>query len=140
MPNIELTKKKDVSLFGKVAAGTWRTAYDPSVYGTIELRMDAAMDYIKRFRAAARKHLTVTHLLARAVGEVLKKMPDANSMLRYNRVYLRKNIGVFMQVVMTDAGRGARGAGRVRRSGSCERDQGGQRLNGLFVALMVPRW
>jgi pyruvate/2-oxoglutarate dehydrogenase complex dihydrolipoamide acyltransferase (E2) component len=104
MPNIELQKKKDVSLFRKVAIGTWRTAYDPSVYGTIELRMDAAMDYIERFRAATGKHVTVTHMLARAVGEVLHKTPDANAMLRYNRVYLRKRVNVFMQVVMTDEG------------------------------------
>jgi pyruvate dehydrogenase E2 component (dihydrolipoamide acetyltransferase) len=104
MPNIELKKKKDVSVFRKIAIGTWRTAYDPSVYGTIELRMDAAMDYIQRFRAATGKHLTVTHMLARAVGEVLHQTPDANAILRYNRVYLRKRIGVFMQVVIAEEG------------------------------------
>lgn len=104
MPNIELIKKKDVSLFRKVAIGTWRTAYDPSVYGTMEIHMDKAMDYINRFRAATGKHLTVTHLLARATGEVLRQTPDANAILRYNRVYLRKRIGVFMQVVMSDEG------------------------------------
>jgi len=104
MPNIELRKKKDVTAFRKIAIGTWRTAYDPSVYGTMELRMDAAMDYIERYRAATGKRLTVTHLLARAMGEVLHETPDANAMLRCNRVYLRKRVGVFMQVVMTEEG------------------------------------
>jgi pyruvate/2-oxoglutarate dehydrogenase complex dihydrolipoamide acyltransferase (E2) component len=104
MPNLELTRKKDVSNFRKIAIGTWRTAYDPSVYGTIELKMDRAMDYIQRFRAATGRHLTVTHLLARAAAETLRKVPDANSLLRFNRVYLRKRIGIFMQVVMTDEG------------------------------------
>jgi len=33
-------------------------------------------------------------------------MPDANAILRWNRVYLRKRIGVFFQVVMTDEGEG----------------------------------
>lgn len=104
MPNIELKKKKDVSLFRKIAIGTWRTAYDPSVYGTMELHMDNAMDYIQRFREATGKRITVTHLLARATGEVLRQTPDANAILRYNRVYLRKRVGVFMQVAMTDEG------------------------------------
>jgi len=104
MPNIELKKMKDVSSFRKIAIGTWRTAYDPSVYGTMELRMDKAMDYIERFRKATGKRVTVTHMLARAVGEVLHKTPEANAILRYNRVYLRKTVGVFMQVVMTDEG------------------------------------
>jgi pyruvate dehydrogenase E2 component (dihydrolipoamide acetyltransferase) len=35
---------------------------------------------------------------------VLKECPDANAILRWNRVYLRKRIGVFFQVVMTDEG------------------------------------
>ena len=104
MPNLQLTKKKNLPVFRKMSIGTWRTAYDPSVYGTIEVKMDRAMEYIEAFREATGKRLTVTHLMARAVGEVLKKNPDANSILRYNRIYLRKQIGIFMQVVMTDEG------------------------------------
>ena len=104
MPNLELVRKDDVSSFRKIAIGTWRTAYDPSVYGTIELRMDEAMRYIARFREKHNKKLTVSHLMAKAAAMVLKECPDANAILRWNRVYLRKRIGVFFQVVMTDEG------------------------------------
>ena len=55
MANLELEKKKHVSLFRKIALGTWQTAYDPSVYGTMELRMDRAMDYIEKFRKKKQK-------------------------------------------------------------------------------------
>lgn len=106
MPNLELVKKTDVSSFRKIAIGTWRTAYDPSVYGTMELRMDAAMKYIEDFRAQTGKRITVSHLMAKAMGEVLLQVPDANSVLRFNRVYLRKRIGIFFQVAMTDEGLG----------------------------------
>jgi pyruvate/2-oxoglutarate dehydrogenase complex dihydrolipoamide acyltransferase (E2) component len=104
MPNLELVRKDDVSSFRKIAIGTWRTAYDPSVYGTIELRMDAAIRYIHEFREKTGKKLTVSHLLAKAAAMVLKECPDANALLRWNRVYLRKRIGIFFQVVMTDEG------------------------------------
>lgn len=104
MPNLELEPKRDVSNFRKIAIGTWRTAYDPSVYGTMEFTMDKAMDYIDEFRQATGKHLTVTHLIARAVAETMRKVPDANAVLRFNKIYLRKRIGVFMQVAMTDEG------------------------------------
>ncbi|HEX8954289.1 MAG TPA: 2-oxo acid dehydrogenase subunit E2, partial [Polyangia bacterium] len=104
MPNLELVRKDDVSSFRKIAIGTWRTAYDPSVYGTIELRMDEAMKYIAAFREKTGKKLTVSHLMAKAAAMVLKECPDANAILRWNRVYLRKRIGVFFQVVMTDEG------------------------------------
>lgn len=104
MPNLDLVRKDDVSSFRKVAIGTWNTVGDPSVYGTMELRMDEAMRYLEEFRKRTGKKLTVSHMMAKAAAMVLKATPDANAILRWNRVYLRKRIGIFFQVVMTDEG------------------------------------
>lgn len=106
MPNIELEPKDDVSSFRRIAIGTWETAYDPSVYGTMELRMDRAMEYLADFRKATGKRVTVTHLVAKAMAAALSRMPDANAILRFNKIYLRKQIGVFFQVAMDDEGEG----------------------------------
>jgi pyruvate dehydrogenase E2 component (dihydrolipoamide acetyltransferase) len=54
------------------------------------------------FRAHTGRRLTVTHMMGRAVGAVLEKMPDANAILRGSHVYLRKEIAVFFQVVLED--------------------------------------
>ena len=113
MPNLELVAKRDVSSFRKIAIGTWRNAYDPSIYGTLELRMDEAVRYLERFRAKHNRRLTISHLLAKAAAMVLKECPDANAILRWNRIYLRKRIGIFFQVVMSDEG-----AGKVDLSGA----------------------
>jgi len=104
MPNLELVRKDDVSSFRKIAIGTWQTAYDPSVYGTMTIRMDEAVKYMQRFREKTGRRLTVSHMMAKVAAMALKEMPDANAILRWNRVYLRKRIGVFFQVVMTDEG------------------------------------
>ena len=106
MPNLELVRKGDVSSFRKIALGTWQTAWDPSVYGTIDLRMDEAMRYIAEFRVKTGRKLTVSHMMAKAAAMVLKECPDANAVIRWNRIYLRKRIGIFFQVVMTDEGAG----------------------------------
>jgi pyruvate/2-oxoglutarate dehydrogenase complex dihydrolipoamide acyltransferase (E2) component len=102
MPHLELTPKKHLSSFRRIAIGTWRTTYDPSVYGSLLLRMDAALDYRDRFRAATGRRLTVSHMLARAVAGCLAEMPDANAIMRFNRIYLRRRIAVFFQVAMKD--------------------------------------
>ena len=102
MPNLELVHKKDITPFRRIAIGTWRTAYDPSVYGTMQIHMDRATACIEAFREKTGVRLTVSHLVARAAAEALKKMPDANAILRFNRVYLRERIGVFFQVVLRD--------------------------------------
>lgn len=106
MPNIELEPKEDISSFRRIALGTWETPYDPSVYGTLELRMDRAMEYLAAFRQATGKRVTVTHLVAKAMGAALARMPDANAILRWRKIYLRKRIGVFFQVAMDDEGEG----------------------------------
>jgi pyruvate/2-oxoglutarate dehydrogenase complex dihydrolipoamide acyltransferase (E2) component len=127
VPNLELVRKDDVSSFRKIAIGTWRTAYDPSVYGQIELRMDEAVRYIAAFREKTGKKLTVSHMMAKAAAMVLKECPDANAILRWNRVYLRRRIGVFFQVVMTDEG-----ASKVDLSGATLYDVEGKSLADIY--------
>ena len=100
MPNLPLHKKKTLSAFRKSALGTWNTPYDPTVYGVLSLKMDEALRYVDAFRKHTGKHLTVSHMVAKAVGAVLEEVPDANALLRFNQIYLRDSIGVFFQVVM----------------------------------------
>ena len=102
MPNLRLRKKEHLSSFRKIAIGTWRTAYDPSVYGTLKLRADLIVAYIEEFRRRTGKRLTLSHVMAKAVAITLHQMPDANAILRFNRIYLREDIGVFFQVAMED--------------------------------------
>ena len=102
MPNLRLRKKTKMSSFRKIAIGTWRTVGDPSVYGTLKLRVDKTLAYIEEFRRRTGKRLTLSHMMAKAVSQVLSEMPDANAILRFNRIYLREDIGVFFQVEMKD--------------------------------------
>lgn len=102
MPHLELEKKQNLSSFRRIALGTWRTTYDPSVYGCMKVHMDESLRYIKLFRAQTGRRLTLSHMMARAIAAVLEEMPDANAIVRFNRIYLRKDIGVFFQVAMED--------------------------------------
>ena len=102
MWNIELVRKRDLSSFRRIAIGTWTTAYDPSVYGSMNLRVEKLLAYIEAFRAATGKHVTLTHLLAKIAAACVAQMPDANALLRFNQLYLRRRIGIFFQVAMQD--------------------------------------
>jgi pyruvate dehydrogenase E2 component (dihydrolipoamide acetyltransferase) len=100
MPNVSLLPYKRPSTFRRLAPGTWRTAYDPSVYGTLEVRMDEALRYLDAFRERTGKKLTLNHVMAKACGLVLRDVPEANAILRFGRVYQRKTVGVFFQVAL----------------------------------------
>ena len=105
MPNVEYVGPERISPFRKIALGTWQTAYDPSIYGTMTLRMNKAVEYIAKFREKYGKKLTVTHLVAKAVALALKECPDANGVLRWNRIYRRKNVDVSLLVLMEADGK-----------------------------------
>lgn len=102
MANLRLRKKTELSSFRKIALGTWRTAKDPQVYGSLTVRMDETLAYLERYRAATGKKLTITHLMAKVMGRVLSEVPDANAILRFGRIYVRQDVAVFFQVVMQD--------------------------------------
>jgi len=86
----------------RIALGTWRTVGDPSVYSTLVIRMEKALDYMRAFRRAKRKPVTALHLLVKAMADVYERIPEANAMIRFNRIYLRDEINVFCQVHLTD--------------------------------------
>lgn len=106
MANIQIDRLRDLSSFRRIAIGTWRTVGDPSVYGSMDIRMDKALVYIDAFRKRTGKRLTVTHLVAKAVGEALKRCPEANAILRFNHIYLRKSVDLSILVVQADEGQG----------------------------------
>jgi pyruvate/2-oxoglutarate dehydrogenase complex dihydrolipoamide acyltransferase (E2) component len=100
MANVDLVKLDRVAPFRKVAIGTWATTYDPTVYGTMRIRMEEAEAYIAAFRAQTGKRLTVTHLVTAAVARALKKCPEANAIIRWNKIYLRQQVDVSVLVVV----------------------------------------
>lgn len=106
MAHLDLIPKGEISSFRKLAIGSWRTAYDPTVYGTLSVRMEKALEYIEKFREKTGVRLTVTHLVTKAVAEALRRCPDANAVLRFNKIYLRKTVCLSVLVVQTDQGDG----------------------------------
>ncbi len=106
MGHLKLVKKSEISSFRKLAIGSWTTAYDPTVYGSMTIRMEKALRYIERFREVHGIRLTVTHLVTKAVAEALRRCPDANAILRFNKIYLRQGVTISVLVVQTDQGDG----------------------------------
>lgn len=105
MAHLELIPKTDISSFRKLAIGSWKTTYDPTVYGTLTVRMDKALAYIDAFRRRTGHRLTVTHLVTKAMAEALRRCPEANAILRFNKIYMRKVVTISALVVQTDGGK-----------------------------------
>jgi len=44
MPNLDLDEQTDLPNFRRIAIGTWERTYDPSVYGSMAIRMDTTCE------------------------------------------------------------------------------------------------
>ncbi len=102
MKNLQLNSKESYSPMRKIGLATWGSPSDPSVYGTITLRPEKVLDYIARFRKKHRAPLTLLQVLMKSVAIVLNETPDANALIRYRRIFKRKEVGVFAQVFFKD--------------------------------------
>jgi hypothetical protein len=91
--SVRLLPASHVSSFRRIAIGSWRTAADPTVYGTLTLRAEAALE---RLRAAGLSDEArgLTALLVTAVARAFARLPEANALLHWNRLLLRPTVDV----------------------------------------------
>jgi len=94
------------SPFRRIAVGTWDEPRDPTIYASFPIRMEPALAYLERQRAVTGRHLTVTHLVVKAAGEVLRACPEANTSLRFWMHRQRRSVDV--SVLVSTGTKGAR--------------------------------
>jgi pyruvate dehydrogenase E2 component (dihydrolipoamide acetyltransferase) len=78
----------------RVADALWRAPNDPQIYGHLEIDAAALLRFEEQARAAGH-HVTPTHIVGRALGHVLKEVPDLNVRLRGGEAVARPTIDVF---------------------------------------------
>jgi pyruvate dehydrogenase E2 component (dihydrolipoamide acetyltransferase) len=105
MPNVEL-EPIELTTWRKIALGSWRTAGDPSVYGTLELNAAKIEEHRKRFaERTGTKAPTITAIVAAATAAVLRDNPQINGLIRWGRIYKRKSVTLFLQTAVDDEGK-----------------------------------
>lgn len=86
----------------RLALATWSPPDNPTVYGTIEVDMTDSLALIERMREADGTHVTVTHLVAKALALGLRDYPDGNGLIIGRRLYTRDEVDIFCQVASED--------------------------------------
>lgn len=102
MANIELTPYPNPSTYRMLAANVWDHPYDPHVYGSLEVRCEKLEAWIAEKRKTSGEKVTVSHAVARGLAMIIARHPDLNSLVRLGSLYRRKDIDIFMQIVVED--------------------------------------
>jgi pyruvate dehydrogenase E2 component (dihydrolipoamide acetyltransferase) len=96
-----------VSSWRRLAAASWRPADDPTIYGTLSIDATKVLEYLGRPRLRAH-HVTVTHLVTKAVADTLARHPECNAFVRNGRIYVRDDVEVFVLVAVPPIGEAGR--------------------------------
>ena len=83
-----------------MASATWGRANDPTIYGTLDLDVTAALAYARRLSQHTGKRVTLTPVVVAALARTLARHPDCNSYIRLGRMYQRENVDIFVLVAV----------------------------------------
>lgn len=100
MPSVELHKFSKPTMWRKMAMINWGRPSDPQVHARSEVDMTQALACIETETQRAGIKITPTVLAIRAVALAFRKHPEANALVRWNRVYQRKRVHIFCNVAI----------------------------------------
>ena len=86
--------RERLSGWRKLAAALWKEPDDPQMYGILDVRAAALLDFIENARGQGH-HVTPTHLVGRAVAHALSAVPELNVRLVSGGAIPRESIEVF---------------------------------------------
>jgi hypothetical protein len=87
----------------KIAASTWGEPSDPQIYGDLELDAGPALAFIDHARRSG-VHLTLTHVVGKALAYAFGQHPDLNGRLHRGRFVQRETVDIFF-IVSAEGGR-----------------------------------
>lgn len=97
------------------------------------VRAQPLLDWLAKRSEAEGVRLTVTHAVVRAVAMVLKRHPDANALVRFGQLHLRRDVDIYVHVLLREHPGGR--IGEADLSGSCLRQA--DRLSTADIARAI---
>jgi pyruvate/2-oxoglutarate dehydrogenase complex dihydrolipoamide acyltransferase (E2) component len=82
--------------------GSWRPTGDSSIYAPLTVRIEPVLALAKQVSADNGTKVNLTHVLGAILARALRENPSANAVIRFGRIYPRRDVDPFFHV----AGRG----------------------------------
>jgi pyruvate dehydrogenase E2 component (dihydrolipoamide acetyltransferase) len=102
--NVALAGPLELSPWRRLALVAWDSVSDASVPGAIELDAEPLLRFMEAESRRAGRPVRLIHCVGKAVGEMLRRMPDINCLIRWGRLYRRRDVDLFFPVAMDRRG------------------------------------
>ena len=95
-------KPRAPSKFRRMALGSWARPNDPTLYGILEVNVEAALAHLEQLKKTTAERVTLTHYIGKVFAEVLKLHPELNCEIRLGKFYPRTTVDISFQVAIED--------------------------------------
>ena len=93
-------KKKEMSVWRRISLNTWTTPDNATIYGRLDVDVGRLQEYLKQKTEESGVKCTITHAVCRGMALILRKYPDCNVLVRRRKIWLRRDVDIFLQVAM----------------------------------------
>ena len=93
---------RSVDAWRKIAGASWGRPLDPQIFGDIEVDAGRLLTFLEAERLRSGVHVTVTHLVGKALAHALAENPDVNVRLRRGKFVPRESVDVFFVVALSE--------------------------------------
>lgn len=89
-----------MSLRRKIAIATWDAPREGNIYGKLTLDVRPALQYIQKLREERGVHITITHLVTRAIALTLQKSSGLNGYISFGHFIEHKTVDLSILVAL----------------------------------------
>ncbi len=100
--NVHLLPARPLSAWRKISLGSWRPNGDSQVYAEIVVDAAPVLGRIKELNKDTEAQITLTHFMGKVMGKVMAEVADLNAIVRFGKIYPRKNVDIFFHVAYAE--------------------------------------
>lgn len=86
----------------KLAIATWSSPKEGNIYGKISVDLSDALRYIQYLRAQSGEHISITHVVGKAVAKALSTAPEVNGRIVFGRYVPHETVDVSFLVSLNE--------------------------------------
>ena len=90
-----------------MSVAAWGAPSDPTIYGLLDIDVSRLLPRLERWSQESGRRITLTHAVARALAIALDHHRDLNVLVRWGRIYERRDVDIFLQVAVVEEGKSA---------------------------------
>jgi pyruvate/2-oxoglutarate dehydrogenase complex dihydrolipoamide acyltransferase (E2) component len=100
--NVTLLQPLTTTPWRNISLGSWRPTGDSSIYAPLSVRVEAVLAFAQQASSKLGTKVNLTHIIGAILARALREHPSSNAVIRFGRIFPRRDVDVFFHVAGRD--------------------------------------